>query len=246
MKTVFLAVAVLSGWLLLSSEEKKAVPDGLFAYYSFNNDSKECLKDSISGLNIVPRKNLPSSRFQPGISGNALELLENSTGQYICRDPRLTKLAPPFTISVWIKRYNTQIHNSIIVATASDQSPQGFELVWSWRYLVFRMGIGKGKKPFAIKSAEQILSFDAWINIAVSCDLHHASLFVDGKKVAEGKLPADVNFVPSDGIGTAFTIGHFPTPLPVYKHVGLIDELRIYKRALTDVEIGQVMFLAQE
>ncbi|MBE6374882.1 MAG: LamG domain-containing protein [Lentisphaerae bacterium] len=230
----------------VKADEVPAVPAGQIAYYSFDNDVKECLKDSVSSLDIVPRKTLPSSDFKPGVSGKALELQANSKGQYVCRDPRLTKLAPPFTVSVWIKRYDRETKNSIIVATASDQSPKGFELVWSWRYLVFRMGKGAGKKPFVIKSAEPVLPVDSWINVAVSCDEKSAVLYINGEKIADGVLAQGEKFVPADGIGTLFTIGHYPTPLDAYKHIGLIDELRIFNRALTAEEIAGVMFLAQQ
>ena len=55
----------------------------------------------------------------------------------------------------------------------------------------------------------------------------------------------EYDFEPADGIGTAFTIGHFPTPFEAYRFVGLIDELRIFNRALSTDEIAEVMFLAQ-
>lgn len=248
-KSYLHAALLLSSFLVFPAAKgdgKTAVPSGQMAYYSFDSDKKECLKDAVSSLNIVPRKTLPSSDFKPGVSGNALELQADSKGQYICRDLRLTKLVPPFTISVWIKRYDNEIKNSIIVATASDQSPEGFELVWSWRYLVFRMGKGAGKKPFVIKSAGPVLPVNSWINVAVSCDKKSASLYINGEKIAEGVLPEGESFVPANGIGTRFTIGHYPTPLEAYKHVGLIDELRIFNRALTAEEIAEVMFLAQQ
>ncbi len=245
-KITILFVFVLVGACSIWCEEKKnPVPEGQIAYYSFDNDTKECLKDAISGLHIVPRKQAPASDFKPGISGNALELQENSKGQYICRDQRLTRLAPPFTISVWFKRYDDKEKNSIIVATASDHAPKGFELIWSWRYLVFRMGLGAGKKVFVLKSPEPILSVNAWTNVAVSCDKKNASIYIDGKLIAQGTLPPEDDFEPADGIGTAFTIGHFPTPFEAYRFVGLIDELRIFNRALSTDEIAEVMFLAQ-
>lgn len=247
MKTLFTCfLFILCGTCIIRGEEQKpSVLAGQIAYYSFDNDTKECLKDAISGLHIVPRKQLPASDFKPGISGNALELLSESQGQYICRDQKLTKLAPPFTISVWFKRYEDKEKNSIIVATASDHAPKGFEITWSWRYLVFRMGLGTGKKVFVLKSPEPILNFNAWTNVAVSCDTKSTALYVDGKLIAKGTIPPEDEFVPADGLGTAFTLGHFPTPFEAYKFAGLIDELRIFNRALSAEEVSEVMFLAQ-
>lgn len=247
MKKFFIcfALVLLNTYVVCGEEQQRPVPAGQIAYYSFDNDTKECLKDAVSGLNIVPRKQLPESDFKPGISGNALELLATSKGQYICRDQKLTRLAPPFTISVWFKRYEDKEKNSIIVATASDHAPKGFELIWSWRYLVFRMGLGAEKKAFVLKSPEPILNVNAWTNVAVCCDKKSATLYIDGKLIAKGTIPPEDEFVPADGVGTAFTIGHFPTPFEAYKFPGLIDELRIFNRALSQEEISEVMFLAQ-
>ena len=244
--TVLCFLCLLSSTCFIWCQEKKnTVPAGQIAYYSFDNDTKECLKDAVSGFHIVPRKQLPSADFKPGISGNALELLEDSKGQYISRDQKLTRLAPPFTISVWFKRYDDKAKNSIIVATASDQAPKGFELTWSWRFLVFRMGVGTGKKVFVLKSPEPVLPVNAWTNVAVSCDKKSAALYIDGKLIAQGTLPENDDFVPADAVGTAFTIGHFPTPFEAYKFVGLIDELRIFNRALSSEEVADVMVLVQ-
>lgn len=244
-KLIFFAFVFAATSSVWCEENVNRVPAGQIAYYSFDKDTKECLKDAISGLDIVPRSQLPAADFKTGISGNALELQENSKGQYICRNQKLTRLAPPFTISVWFKRYDDKSKNSIIVATASDHAPKGFEIIWSWRYLVFRMGLGAGKKVFVLKSKEPILSANAWTNVAVSCDKKKASIYINGKLIAEGTLPPEDDFVPADGVGTAFTIGHFPTPFEAYKFVGLIDELRIFNRALSADEITEVMFLAQ-
>lgn len=259
------AFVLLSVCCIMGEERKPAVPakpvassDGKedsasappvlawqLAYYSFDNDTKESLRDTISGLHIVPRKQLPAADFKPGVLGNALELQGDSKGQYICRDQKLTKLAPPFTISVWFKHYEDKEKTSVIVATGSDHAPKGFELTWSWRYLVFRMGLGEGKKEFVLKSPEPILDDNVWTHVAVCCDTKGAALYIDGKPIAEGAIPPEDAFVPADGLGTAFTIGHFPSPFEAYKFVGLIDELRIFRKALSAEEVSEVMFLAQ-
>lgn len=244
MKIQLLLIVILTAFTAVEAKETKKVPAGQIAYYSFDQDTKDCLKDSVSGLNITKQKK-PAADFKPGISGKALELQKNSKGQYICKNPKLTKLAPPFTISVWIKLDNEKTKYCIIVATGSDYAPKGFELSWGWRYLFFRMGCGPGKRAFDLKSTDPIISSKAWTNVAVSCDKKNAAMYINGKLVAKKSLPPEANFVPADGIGTTFTIGHFPSPFEAYKFVGLIDELRIFNRALSKEEIQDVMFLVQ-
>ena len=65
----------------------------------------------------------------------------------------------------------------------------------------------------------QVLPVDSWINVAVSCDEKSAVLYINGEKIADGVLAQGEKFVPADGIGTLFTIGHYPTPLDAYKHI---------------------------
>jgi hypothetical protein len=60
----------------------------------------------------------------------------------------------------------------------------------------------------------------------VTGDGKHLTLRVDGKEVHSGDIAAPMQFAPSSQLGSGFT--------------GLVDDLRIYGRALSGEELGKL------
>ena len=52
MKIQLLLIVILTAFTAVEAKETKKVPAGQIAYYSFDQDTKDCLKDSVSGLNF--------------------------------------------------------------------------------------------------------------------------------------------------------------------------------------------------
>jgi len=146
----------------------------------------------------------------------------------------------PFTISVWIKPDSTKEYNKQqeILNTASDIGP-GWRLTYTWRMIIFRSGTGKrdetGKGEYwEVKTNPSIdkVFVDEWNHIAVVRNEEGIlSLYLNGKKVAESEKKFDVI---SSNFG--LTVGSYRGGY-AYGFKGVIDEIKIYKGALSPEEI---------
>lgn len=147
----------------------------------------------------------------------------------------------PFTISVWIKPDSIEKHNRPyeILNTASDIGP-GWRLTYAWRMIIFRTGTGKrdaeGKGEYwEVKTEHTAIDRvmpDTWNHIVVVRNEEGIlSLYLNGKKVAESEKKFDI--IPSNRF---LTIGAYIGGYACgFK--GVIDEIKIYKGALSPDEI---------
>jgi fibronectin type 3 domain-containing protein len=169
--------------------------------------------------------------FAPGKIGNAL-VFAASSSQYATLPTGLVSTLNDFTISTWVKP--TSLDNWARVfdfgsGTATNMffAPQNGE---------------NGKPRFAIKisnSAEQMidgasaLSAGVWTHVAVTLSGSTATLYING--VAVGTNNA-MTFKPSGmGSTTQNYLGKSQYADPYFN--GAIDDLRIYRRALSATEI---------
>ncbi|MEZ4361094.1 MAG: LamG domain-containing protein [Kofleriaceae bacterium] len=81
-------------------------------------------------------------------------------------------------------------------------------------------------------TSNQLLTPDAWHHVAITWDGTVKRVFVDG--VADGQRPQPIAFDDNDILfGADLDAG-----LPVVEFYGLLDEVRIYDRALTSAEVS--------
>lgn len=145
-----------------------------------------------------------------------------------------------FTISVWIKPDSTKEYNKQqeILNTGGDIGP-GWRLTFTWRMIQFRTGTGKkddqGKGEYwEVKTNPSIdkIILDDWNHIVVVRNEDGIlSLYLNGKKVAESDKKFEI--IPSN---YGLTIGAYRNGY-AYGFKGIIDEVKIYKGALTPEEI---------
>ena len=146
----------------------------------------------------------------------------------------------PFTISVWIKPDSTKEYNKQqeILNTGGDIGP-GWRLTYTWRMVIFRSGTGKrdeqGKGEYwqinTNPSIDKVV-LDEWNHIAVVRNEEGIlSLYLNGKKVAESEKKFDII---SSNYG--LTVGAYRGGY-AYGFKGVIDEVKIYKGALSPEEI---------
>ncbi|MGC8976089.1 MAG: LamG-like jellyroll fold domain-containing protein [Candidatus Ratteibacteria bacterium] len=146
----------------------------------------------------------------------------------------------PFTISVWIKPDSTKEYNKQqeILNTASDIGP-GWRLTYTWRMIIFRTGTGKrdeqGKGEYwevTTNPSIDKVKPDEWNHIVVVRNEEGVlSLYLNGKKVAESEKKFDI--IPSNRF---LTVGAYIGGY-AYGFKGVIDEVKIYKGALSPEEI---------
>ncbi len=82
------------------------------------------------------------------------------------------------------------------------------------------------------------LDVNRWYHVAVTNSGNATTLYLDGKAVASGSLPIDTP------AGTQLYMGGLPSD-PTKRLDGLVDEVSVYKRALTAAEIKSIFQAGQ-
>ena len=137
----------------------------------------------------------------------------------------------PLTVSAWV---NVKRPNGVILARGGPAN--GYALV-----------IQRGTPAFLIRSEDKLASVSArgkvlnrWVHIAAVLEADkRMHIFVDGKPAGHGKATALIASTPLQGleIGSddASPVGTYKSPNTL---TGMIDNVRIYHRALSDEEVA--------
>jgi hypothetical protein len=208
---------------------------GLVAYYSFDNIEGNILKDdSGNGHDGIIHGN---PKVVDGIKGKALEF--DGVDDYI-RIPNSNVLSniKAVTVSFWIKVYN--INDQFFYTHKDDQidsHPTGHEII-IWKGNVGFWLLLDGNWYDAKVSANDYLSVGKWYMLTgVYCG-NYIKFYINGNLVAITSIPNNKDFYRIDGDLCIGKNDFLPTNNPSsYPTRGIIDELRIYNRALSEEEI---------
>jgi len=228
MKKAVLLVFVFFLWLDFCYAGEK----GLIAYWNFDREGDEAEDVSGNGFNGT----INNCEFEKGIIGKALKF--NGTGSYVEVQHDEKLMPEKFTISAWIKpvSFEAQDRGPIIVSKYGPPAYNG--------YLLLQEGTTgkpalhtadnqdmKGDRYRAI--APKPISTNEWHFIAGTFDGSKLCIYVDGvlKASAQGSFDIDENGV--------LVIGAQSWNKELGLFTGLIDEVKIYDRALSEKEIGE-------
>jgi len=113
----------------------------------------------------------------------------------------------------------------------------------------YALVVQKGKPVFMVRSGEKLVTAtgeikitNKWVHLAgVLTKDKQMRLYVDGKLVAEAKAPGLVAKTPVQGLqigaDALSSVGEYATP---FAFKGVVDEVRVYHRALNDPEMGKL------
>jgi len=200
--------------------------DGLIAYYTMENDAND---SSGNGLNGTI---LGDPNFVEGYEGMALDL--DGDGDYVdCGyDPLFDVTTNEITVSAWVT----------IRSIANQWAAIAAKGEYAWRLgnasldPRFHFGITIWNAPdTASIDGVTAVGFDEWHHVAGMFDGSNIMVYLDGV--------LDVSVATTEPIGVndkSMLIGNNPDD-PVRYWDGLIDELKIYDRALSE---GEVRYLA--
>jgi hypothetical protein len=201
----------------------------LVAYYPLNGNARDASRNKLDGT--VTGATATLDRY--GNSGGAL-LFENDGDRVNCGNPAAFNFSGPFTISAWVNLSGTR-ENSYIVAkydfdfSTMSGSPHSYGLGIAG--LASPYGFIGGQAGFAETAAPTQLRPGQWHALAFVYTGSSINLYLDGNHVAGRNVaafPAFINAVPLTLGGTA--VGQV--------FGGAIDDVRIYSRALSNVELS--------
>jgi len=167
-------------------------------------------------------------QYDKGIFGRVAKFNEDS---YILVNPK-PNLGNQFTISFWIKSNNTNNSNDSVIQLVNTNGSSGSENLFE-----FWFKNTQGNTVLTINGTDYILHS---VNEILNQWVHYALVVSDKTYIyRNGKLIKIINEIPNMSRYTRFQIGaDWDSSNPnTDNYKGLLDQLRVYKRALTEDEI---------
>ncbi len=134
----------------------------------------------------------------------------------------------PMSLNVWVKRISTAAINTILAKRPDCGSQVHYILQWYAPGDWFHFG-STGSLDNGVHTTADKLPLDSWTFISVTFDGAVATMYINGEAVANHAMSFDPNTVP-------LTIGGEPSCGDFFG--GLIDEVKIYDRALSAAEVA--------
>jgi len=167
--------------------------------------------------------------------GKALRL-EKDKGQGV-RVPFAEDLvcAEGLTVMAWVKPGNARSHLAI-VANKGDRVPgqavHGYRLSVFWNRAMMDLGFDD-ENAEQLTTPEWSVNAGYWTHVAMTFDGQHMVLYLNAAEAARKALPDPRKLSPNR---RPFTIGKYFWN-DAYPFVGLVGEVRIYDRVLTEGEV---------
>jgi len=216
----------------LTVETQASLADGLLAHYELNGNAQDSSGNGLHGT--LGNVSFASDRF--GVANKAASFNGTPTS-YISINTHALDLAPAFTVSAWIK-FPTEagIDGPRIFSTA------GYELTLN-EHSVGRLAAMNYTLPApldapTVESSSPVPS-DSWIQIVGVWAANRMSLYINGSLSASLTTPV----APDYSRGWTPTIGVNSGAYSQSDYSGLIDDVRIYGRSLSDGEVQQLFQL---
>ena len=207
---------------------------GEIFYMSFDNLYLEYA--SVTVPTIIGTPGFGSGKFQQAYAGATDAYLEY---------PLETLANVEFSATFWYNVNSTPDRSGILTVSPADGSnnlrTSGFRLFREGsateQILKLNVGIGEGEAWFDGGAAATIKPDEVeWVHIAITIAATEASLYFDGVVVSTGELTAPMSWASCENLSIGSGMPNF-TGWSHMSDLSLIDELRIYDRALTQEEI---------
>ena len=208
---------------------KIALDTSLVAYYPFNGNAND---ESGYGNHGV----LSGGSYVPGRIDSCLELTPDEHGDA----PNATSLNPSeISVAVWVNfdALATGNSNQFLLCKGNDQTQGSYYISQNGsQQFHFYLGANGIDQVYA---ASQTLSLETnrWYYIAGTYDGDTLKIYVDG--ILSGLAPAQIAI----GNTSLLHIGYQDLPSSEYFLNGRLDEVRIYNRALTGIEIDSLYYV---
>ncbi len=230
-RTIIVMIILMFAWIRANGE----ITDGLTSWWNLNEGSGTTASDSI-GSNTGTITN--ATWTTDGIISNALSFDGMSDSVDIVDDDTLDFGVNDFSIMLWAKHSTVDAYAWFDALIAKMPDSTGFQVamtgssfpVGSRNKITVRIGKGTGK--FIVTSTNEY-NDDNWHHIAVVFDRDaYMTLYIDGVQEAQTDISGTIADLQNDG---PVQIGASNSTNQSWN--GLIDEVRIYNRALSPTEI---------
>src|SRR5439155_11822047 len=204
---------------------------GLVAAYNFNEGSGSTVADS-SGHGLTGTVQ-GATWTTGGRYGNALNF--NGSSSYVdLGNPSLLQLIGSTTWSAWVNAASDPADDGQIIAKSNDTSGWQFKTSPDTGPHTFGVGVSGGANTFAQRYSTTVRSLNVWYHVAgvYNASARTLDIYVNGvldNGTLRGTIPASqINSAVNVNIGRRSGGFYFN---------GVIDDVRLYNRALSQAEI---------
>ena len=242
--------------LAVDSVDAIPQPTGLVAYYPCESANGVVLpdqsgngNDATLSIGSAPAGGTPPSgtgyRFEAGKVGNALTLLKAGYG-YVSMPPSIFNGAPAITVALWIKvntAQNWQRAFDVGINAHLDRDPNTgskyFNLIPQNATSQIEIAItANGFSNEQLLHANPIVPADGWRHVAMTIDGSQAVVYVNGPGIRGTTTTSRTLTLRPIDLGTIdyAYLGKSQWGMDPYFD-GQIDEVRVYRRALSATEV---------
>ena len=230
MRNLFISGLVASIVMLIPFATFATFTDGLVLYLPFDEGSGDVAKD-VSGNGHDGKIDLPE--WVAGKFGKALKFAGADSGTFVTVESAPDLNLNELSFMVWINAENwdgtRQIVGKSVHGGCSGRAQYGLFSESGGFTLRFETAAGRANVNTALPPAGE------WVHVAFTNDGTIAKLFINGTEVANGAVPGKLN-----ANDDPFRIAQ-DCDRPNYIFAGLIDEARLWNRALSEAEIREFM-----
>ena len=191
-----------------------------------------------------------SDNFVPGVSGYCLQLDGKWQTAYTPHDDVL-KPAKEMTISVWLKA--DTLEKAGLIYYKGDGGDYGasvnqISIEGSPGYFTFRFTLNAGGTRQRLDAPITAAQFadNQWHLYTCTYDGNDMKTYRDGVVIAQLNCPGEIGVCGRNNVYLGSLMNYCPTDNPGVVHYdGLMDDLRVYNKALTQQEIEVLMGLSE-
>jgi len=245
-------LTITAALLMLTGSAVASLNDGLVAYYPFNGNANDESGNANHGT--VFGATLAEERFGNAASAYSFDGVDD----YIeIQDSTDFEFTNSLTISAWIlpKNPGRPAGRTIFSKYADENAPGIFKDQRSYLLthhhpsswpgsrdaLHFALTTGSGTNTFHLYTEEYVIKWDSWQHVAATWDGHERNIYLNGVRIATDLYSSPLYQTPAKA-----RIGWYYARVDAGHFEGLIDEIYIYNRGLSEVEIQQLFGLIVE
>ncbi len=209
-----------------------ASDEGLVAYYSFDEGKGNVLQDSSGNGNDGT---IYGAKWVDGKYGKALEF--DGINDYVdCEHVSSLNFDnnANFTVEVWLKRMGANLYQGVVTKNnypgCTGANVYGWTVGWRGDYNKFFILVGNGGYTYIY--SDNTYTDSNWHHVVLRRGSGITRMFVDGVLQSESTYNSLAKNTLSLDIGSCYS-----TCPAIQTFNGIIDEVRIYNRALTESEI---------
>jgi hypothetical protein len=207
---------------------------GLVAYYPFDESSGATSADASGNGRMAT---MVGATFAPGVRGNAVSL--NGTTGFVSLPTGIVSTLTSFSICTWVNLTTSPPRNRIWDFGTGTTAYMALKAMSAATPVTLEFAITTTGFPNAQK-IDAALPLGTWQHVCVTLAGGTGAMFVNGALAAQMAITLNPS---SLGVTTQDWLGRSQFAADPLMN-GLIDEFRIYNRALTSAEILQ-LFLQQ-